>query len=206
MPLQPEARAEKGSGTAGKTVVILAGLVVAAGVMWGAISIPGFDDPQPAPASITAPPPSGPNVAQPQAPASTDVALQPQASQSLLQKVQPHDVERAINGMLIGEAEKERLRGEITADDTQIAWIAVSDFDFEDGDWVTISGAGYSQNIRIFRRPTDLAVPYKRGVPVTVTGLTDGDGRGITVAVHVMGARYPLASVRPGTSIQVPSP
>lgn len=187
-------------------LVLLGSLAVATGIMWGVISLPGFEDSQAVPTPITAPALETAVAPRPQAPAPIDAALRPQTSQSLMQKVQPSEVERAIESMLIPDADKLRLRSEVASDDTRIAWIAVSDWDFQDGDWVTVTGAGYSQNIRLFHAPTTVAVPYRQGIPVTVTGHIDGDNRGITAAVHVGGGRFPLAHMRIGTSVQVPTP
>ncbi len=129
-----------------------------------------------------------------------------QVSSNLLRPVQTSELERAIAEVGLAEAEEERLRGEIAAGDTRLAWIVLSDWDAQDGDGVLVSAAGYAQHVRLYHRPTTLAVPYKPGVPITLTGDVDGDNSGkITVAVHMGDARVPL-SLRLGQTVQVPTP
>jgi len=113
-------------------------------------------------------------------------------------------LERAIAEVPFAEGEKERLRGEIAAGDIRLAWIVLSDWLEEDADGVLVSAAGYAQHVRLFHRPTTLAVPYKPGVPITLTGDVDGGG-GITVGVHMGEGRVPLR-LRPGQAVQVPTP
>ena len=71
---------------------------------------------------------------------------------------------------------------------------------------MTVSAAGLSQDVRLFHKPTTLAVAYTPGTPVIVTGKIDGGGGGVTVAVHVNRSTFPLAPMRIGTSVQVSAP
>jgi hypothetical protein len=144
-------------------------------------------------------------------PPTTPVAIEaqqpkPQLMPSLIRPVAAGEVEQAIGAILGTDADKTRLRGEIVSGRTRIGWLTVMDSDAEDGDWVTVSSAGVSQQVQLFHAPTTLAVPYAPGVPVSVTGMVDGDGRGITVAVRVGTNSFVLAPMRPGTSVQVPTP
>ena len=137
-----------------------------------------------------------------------EVQPQPQAlaSPGLLRPLQASELQRAIDGMGVAAADKEHLRGEIIAGSTQLAWMVLSDWDVEDGDSVLVSAAGYSQFVRLYHRPTTLAVPYKPGVPVTLTAAVDGDNSGwITVAVHMGDAPIRL-KLPPGATVQVPTP
>jgi hypothetical protein len=166
-------------------------LVLAAGVTTGVIPLPDFHAMQPA-----------------VAPAPVSINLQPQLSAftpGFLHPLQASEVEAAITGMAIADADKRRLRKETATGDTRLAWIVVSDWDVEDGDEVLISAAGYAQQVRLYHRPTTLAVPYKPGTPVILSGAVDGDNRGITVAVHMRGAPVPL-KLRLGEVVQVPTP
>jgi hypothetical protein len=177
-----------------RSALTLAVLALGAGLITGVIPIPDFDA---APTHIVSP-----------ATSSIEAEPQPlaQMSSNLLRPVQTSELERAITEVRLAEAEKERLRGEIAAGDTRLAWIVLSDWDKEDGDWVLASAAGYAQHVRLYHRPTTLAVPYKPGVPITLTGNVDGDNGGwITVAVHMGEARVPL-SLRLGQTVQVPTP
>jgi hypothetical protein len=188
----------------------LAILVLAAGIMTGVIPIPdlGILPPASGPAAVeqVAPPHAALPMPAPIAP--MEAQPQPQAlpSAGLLQPLQASELERAIGGMRVAEADKEHLRGEIAAGSTHLAWMVLSDWDAEDGDAVLISAAGYSQLVPLYHRPTTLAVPYKPGIPVTMTAAIDGNGGGwITVAVHIAGAPIRL-NLRPGATVQVPTP
>jgi hypothetical protein len=191
-PSPPEAAAK------GQTVGVRSGLgglailVLGAGIMTGVIPFPDLG------ILPLASAPSAPIEAQPQP--------QALASPGLLRPLQASEVERAIAGMRVAEADKEHLRGEIAAGSTHLAWMVLSDWDVEDGDAVLISAAGYSQLVPIFHRPVTVAVPYQPGVPVTMTAAIDGNNGGwITVAVHMAGAPVRL-SLRPGATVQVPTP
>src|SRR5215831_16870622 len=194
--LYPEPGAAREIPNAGlaRSALTLAVLALGAGLITGVVPIPDFDA---APTHIVSPPTS-----------SIEAEPQPlaQMSSNLLRPVQTSELERAIAEVRLAEAEKERLRGEIAAGDTRLAWIVLSDWDAEDADGVLVSAAGYAQHVRLYHRPTTLAVPYKPGVPITLTGEVDGDNSGkITVAVHMGEARVPL-SLRLGQTVQVPTP
>lgn len=142
-------------------------------------------------------------------PALASIEAQPQPlaepRPQLLRPLQLSELATAIEGMRIPESDKERLRGQVAAGEIRMAWIVLSDWDAEDGDVVLVSAAGYSQQVRLYHRPTTLAVPYKPGAPVTLTGVVDGDNAGITPAVHMGDASLPL-KLRLGQTVQVPTP
>jgi hypothetical protein len=194
LPPEPEAAREIPNAGLTRSALTLAILALGAGLITGVIPIPDFDA---APTHVVSP-----------ATSSIEAEPQPlaQMSSNLLRPVQTSELERAIAEVGLAEAEKERLRGEIAAGDTRLAWIVLSDWDAEDGDGILVSAAGYAQHVRLYHRPTTLAVPYKPGVPITLTGDVDGDNSGkITVAVHMGEARVPL-SLRLGQTVQVPTP
>jgi hypothetical protein len=194
--LSPEAEAAREIPNTGLTrsALALAALALGAGLMTGVIPITDFDA---APTHMVTP-------------ATSSIKAEPQPlaqmSSNLLRPVLTPELEGAIADVSLTKAEKERLRAEIAAGDTRLAWIILSDWDAEDGDRVLVSAAGYAQHVPLYHRPTSLAVPYKPGVPITLTGDLDGDNSGwITVAVHMGEARVPLR-LRPGQTVQVPTP
>jgi hypothetical protein len=130
----------------------------------------------------------------------------PQLMPSLIRPAAAGEVEQAIAAVLTTDVEKARLRTEIASGRTRIGWLTILDSDVEDGDWVSVSAAGLSQQVRLYHAPTTIAVPYRPGLPVTVTGTVDGDGKSITVAVRVGAASFVLAPMQVGTSVQVPTP
>jgi hypothetical protein len=187
----PEPSKSSGGFGIGKTAAGAVGLLLFAGIAVGLIPMPGFGPSQPAPPAPiaieqTASHPSGPSLIQPIAAAA--------------------EMQKAVDSLLVTDTDKAKVRSEIASGKTRIGWITVSDSDAEDGDWVTLTGAGFAQGVQLYHRATTLAVPYAPGVPVTVTGRTDGDGKGITVAVYVGGSSFSLAPMQVGTSVQVPTP
>jgi hypothetical protein len=81
-------------------------------------------------------------------------------------------------------------------DPARLAWITLWDTDVEDGDVVRIDSEGYSRRVVLTKRGTTFAVPVSRTGIVTVTGLKDGDGGGITVGLESGGSRavFPIMS------------
>lgn len=188
----------------------LAILVLGAGIVTGVIPFPdlGILPPPPAPAAVeqVAPPHGALPIPAPIAPIEAQPQPQALSSSGLLQPLQASEVESAIAGMRVAEADKQRLRKEIAAGTTRMAWMVLSDWDVEDGDGVQITAAGYSQFVPIWHRATTIAVPYQPGIPVTMLAAVDGNGGGfVTVAVHMAGAPVRL-NLRPGATVQVPTP
>src|SRR5436190_23073699 len=188
----PEPMPADGKGGFGlnKMVVGAVGLLLLGGIATGLIGLPGF----------------GPSQPLPPAPVAIEQQVAPQSGPSLIQPVAAADLQKAIGALLLPDSAKAKVQGDIASGRTRIGWITVSDSDVEDGDWVTLSSAGFEQAVRLYHKPTTIAVPYTPGVPVTVTGRVDGDGKGITVAVFIGASNFPLAPMQVGTSVQVPTP
>jgi hypothetical protein len=174
----------------GKSTIGAIALLVVGAIAVGLLPLPELAPaPQPLPAPI----------------ATEQTVEHPNRGPSLIRPVLASEVQKAIDATQLSDSEKARLRVEVDLGKTRVGWVTVSDSIDEDGDWVTVSSGGFSQDIRLFHRPTTIAVPYTSGVPATVTGKIDGVG-GITVAVHVGGSIFPLAPMQVGTSVQVPTP
>ncbi len=140
------------------------------------------------------------------APAQMESELTQESSAGSFPLVQQSELEAAIGRMGIPEPQKSRLRHEVTEGTSRLVWIGFSDTVAEDGDRVLIESLGYSQEVRLFHRPTFIAVPVRPGTPILVRGSVDGDNQGITVAIHMQNAVLPLAPLQVGTTIQVPTP
>lgn len=65
----------------------------------------------------------------------------------------------------------------------QLVWITLWDTDVEDGDVVRIESQGYSRTVRLTKKGDTFAVPVPAGGVIKVTGVSDGDGGGITVGL-----------------------
>ena len=118
------------------------------------------------------------------------------AGTSLFQPVAAAELDKAIGLLMLPDADKAKVRADVQRGKLRIALITVSDNDTEDGDWVSISAAGFRQDVRLFHKPYVVAVPYLPGMPVAVTGLKDGGGGDITVAVTVGTTKLPLKPLK----------
>ena len=107
---------------------------------------------------------------------------------------------------MLADADKAKIRAEVQKGAMRIALITVIDNDSEDGDWVTIAGAGFRQDVRLFHKPYTVAVPYLPGQPVLVTGLKDGGGGDITVTVMVGLAKLSLKPLKERETLQLVPP
>jgi len=65
----------------------------------------------------------------------------------------------------------------------RLAWITLWDTDAEDGDTVKIESQGYSRTVILKKTPVTFAVPVSTSGIINVTGISDGDGGGITVGI-----------------------
>jgi hypothetical protein len=124
----------------------------------------------------------------------------------MFQPVAAAEIDQAVSALIMADAQKEEVRQAVKKNALKLAWIHLSDSEAEDGDWVMITAGGFSQNVRLFKNPLRVAVPYVPGAPIAVTGLIDGDGHGITVAVHSGASTFGLKHLVKGETIQVPSP
>jgi hypothetical protein len=184
-----EAAGAAGAGSARRAVVIAAGLLALAAIGAGVVFSPLLRGD--APSSDNRSPPSDNGSG---------------SGTSLFTRVPAGDVERALAMLALTAVDKGKVRELVKAGTMRLAWVTVSDFDEEDGDWVAIAAGGFRQDVRLFKTPLTIAVPYLPGVPARVIGLIDGGGGGITVAVHVGGHLFSLKPLQIGESIEVPTP
>ncbi|WP_147292960.1 hypothetical protein [Dyella psychrodurans] len=65
----------------------------------------------------------------------------------------------------------------------RLVWITLWDTDVEDGDVVRLDSQGYSRTVRLTKKGDTFAVPVPADGVIKVTGVSDGDGGGITVGL-----------------------
>jgi hypothetical protein len=83
----------------------------------------------------------------------------------------------------------------------RLAWITLWDTDVEDGDVVRIDSQGYSRTVALTKRGVTFAVPVPTDGIITVTGINDGDGGGITVGLASGAAKAVFPIMSPGQSL-----
>jgi len=78
----------------------------------------------------------------------------------------------------------------------RLVWITLWDTDVEDGDVVRIESQGYSRTVRLTKKGDTFAIPVPANGVVNITGISDGDGGGITVGLASGGAKaiFPIMS------------
>jgi hypothetical protein len=78
----------------------------------------------------------------------------------------------------------------------RLVWITLWDTDVEDGDIVRLDSQGYSRTVRLTKKGDTFAVPVPADGVIKVTGISDGDGGGITVGLASGGEKaiFPVMS------------
>ena len=188
LELEAEKEGEGGSSLGKWLVGALVGVALLAGVGYSAGLFSPGSAPGPAPSAITATAPAQ------------------QQGFSLLQTVGASDQAAALQSLVMSEAEKSKVAKAVQSGATQLAWLAFSDSGAEDGDIVTISGAGFSQTVPLLKKQTRLAVPYTPGTPIRVFATKDGFSPGVTVAVYAGGSAFKLKTMKEGETIEIASP
>jgi hypothetical protein len=85
----------------------------------------------------------------------------------------------------------------------QLVWITLWDTDVEDGDVVRLDSGGYSRTVRLTKRGGTFAVPVPLDGVLTVTGITDGDGGGITVGLASGASHAVFPVMSPGQALHL---
>jgi hypothetical protein len=132
-----------------------------------------------------------------------------------LQLVPSADVSSAVDGMRLTASEKGELLVVASAPAPQaasaekrplrLAWITLWDTDVQDGDVVRLDSEGYSRTITLTKSGETFAVPVPANGIVTVTGIKDGDGGGITVGLASGGVKavFPIMSTGQSLGLRV---
>jgi hypothetical protein len=126
-----------------------------------------------------------------------------------LRVVEPAAVSAAVEGMGLTPEGKQKLLADVAAstpvqtsapqsaaarrEPLRLAWITLWDTDVEDGDVVRIVSEGYSRTVTLTKQGNTFAVPVPANGIITITGIKDGDGGGITVGL----ASGPVKAVFP---------
>jgi hypothetical protein len=141
-------------------------------------------------------------------PSATATSAAPAVSQgfSLLQPVTPAEQGAALQDLVMNDADKGAATKAVQSGAARLAWLAFSDSGTEDGDIVSITGAGFNQTVPLLKKQTRLAVPYMPGAPIKVFAKKDGFAPGVTVAVYVGGSVFKLKTMKEGEMIEIAAP
>jgi hypothetical protein len=131
-----------------------------------------------------------------------------------LRMVQSTEVKAAVDGMRLTPIARETLltaatttpvaqtqRAAADGKPLRLAWITLWDTDVQDGDVVRINSQGYSRTVTLTKDGKTFAVPVPDDGIVTVTGIKDGDGGGITVGLASGAAKAVFPIMSTGQSI-----
>ena len=143
---------------------------------------------------------------EPEAVAITTTAPAQQSGFSFLQTINAADQAAAMQSLAMSDADKSNVIKAVQGGATRLAWLALSDSGKEDGDIVTISGAGFSQTVPLLKKQTRVAVPYIPGTPIKVFATKDGFSPGVTVAVYVGDSVFRLKTMKEGETIEIAAP
>lgn len=140
---------------------------------------------------------------QPVASDQTDAAvdgmgLDPRARQALMNDLatsrRPPEIQQTSTAPQPAAAVSNPLR---------LAWVTLWDTDVEDGDVVRIDSEGYSRTVVLSKRGATFAIPVPQSGIVTITGINDGDGGGITVGLASGDAKAVLPIMSPGQMLRL---
>ena len=86
----------------------------------------------------------------------------------------------------------------------RIVLLSLFDSDVEDGDVAEIRSGGWSRVVRLARAPVALAVPVGADNTISVAGLVDGGGGGVTVGLVLPSGPLPLPPLSVGQVLRLP--
>lgn len=114
------------------------------------------------------------------------------------------DIPGAVQALRLQPADERRLTDDLDAGRRRLAWLSLYDADMDDGDVVEIRTAGFSHAMTLAKQPVAVAIPVSAGEAVTLVGLVDGGGGGITVGVLTRTGPVPLPPMSVGQVLALP--
>jgi hypothetical protein len=115
----------------------------------------------------------------------------------------PIGIKSAIAAIGLPEAARAEMERNVLARERQMAWIVFTDSMDPDGDVVAVRASGLTQNVTLSKAWVPVAVPISPGSPIEVTGVKDGLGGGITVALATRSGPVALRILAPGDRLEV---
>lgn len=112
-------------------------------------------------------------------------------------------VKSAIAAMDVPEASRAAIEQAVLSHSRQLGWIVFTDSMDPDGDVVAVQASGLTQYVTLAKAWTPVAVPISPGSPIEVTGVKDGLGGGITIALATRSGPVALRILAPGEKLEV---
>jgi hypothetical protein len=123
--------------------------------------------------------------------------------------VDPADVaavSAAVSALRLPDAQRAAVARTVLDRDRRIAWIVLTDSIDPDGDTVSVEASGIVQHVVMSKAWTPVAVPLAGPGTIAITGVRDGGGGGITVALATRAGPVALRTLLPGERIEVAAP
>jgi hypothetical protein len=117
----------------------------------------------------------------------------------------PAAVTAAVSALAMPARDRERIERQVLNGERRIGWIVLTDSMDPDGDTVSVDAGGISQVVVLTKSWVPVPVLVDAG-PITVTGVRDGGGGGITVALATGAGPMKLRALAPGERVEVAAP
>lgn len=124
-----------------------------------------------------------------------------EAAQPLkLELVTPAQTDAALRSLALEPEQEAAIRRDVLAGQTRLAWLSLFDSDAEDGDVVTVESAGLRHTMLLTRQPVAVALCLPASGRITLVGVDQGRGGGVTVGIVAGAATYKLPPLAVGGS------
>ena len=115
-------------------------------------------------------------------------------------------VAAAVSALRLPPPQRALVEWSVLEGRRRIAWIVLTDSIDPDGDVVAVEAEGIVQNVVLSKAWVPVAVPLSGPGKIAITGVRDGGGGGITVALATRAGSVPFRILLPGERIEVAAP